>query len=36
MTIHIHHTYDRIGNAKSLDDAVDMIERYLNNILKIK
>jgi hypothetical protein len=34
--LEINDTYDRIGNAKSLDDAVDMIERYLNNVLKIK
>ena len=32
----INDTYDRIGNAKSMDDAVDMIERYLGNVLKIK
>lgn len=32
----INNTYDRIGNARSLDEAVDMIERYLNNALRIK
>ena len=32
----INDTYDRIGNARSLDEAVDMIERYLNNVLRIK
>lgn len=32
----INDTYDRIGNARSLDEAVDMIERYLNNALRIK
>lgn len=34
--LEINDSYDRIGNARSLDDAVDMIERYLNNVLKIK
>ena len=32
----INDTYDRIGNARSLDEAVDLIERYLNNVLRIK
>ena len=34
--LEINDSYDRIGNARSLDDAVDMIERYLTNVLKIK
>ena len=34
--LEINDSYDRIGNSRSLDDAVDMINRYLTNVLKIK
>lgn len=32
----INDTYDRIGNARSMDEAVVLVNRYLNNVLRIK
>ena len=32
----INDNSNKIGNARSIDAAVDMIKRYLNNVLKIK